>query len=119
MKSQGFSTHLLDRAIRARREASERKRLELLEEALLSLGRLSKVIAFEEAYLFGSITKPFYFSGRSDIDIGFNGLKDENFFRAMAFLSDELGTEVDIVQLESYRMAGRIKKEGIRWRREG
>ena len=119
VKSQGFSTHLLDHAIRARREARERKRLEILEGALLSLDRLSREIGFEEAYLFGSITKPYHFSGRSDLDIGFIGLKDENFFRAMAFLSHELGTEVDIVQLESYRMAGKIKNEGIKWRRKG
>ena len=119
MKPHGFSTHLLDRAIKARREANERKRSELLEGALLCLGRLSKEIAFEEAYLYGSITKPYHFSSRSDIDIGFIGLKDEDFFRAMAFVSHELGTEVDIVQLESYRMTGKVKKEGIRWRRKG
>ena len=119
MKSQGFSTYLLDRATRARREANERKRLELLDVALLSLNRLSREVGFEVAYLFGSVTKPYHFSGSSDIDVGFIGLKDEDFFRAMAFLSHELGTEVDIVQLESYRMTGKIKKEGIKWRRKG
>lgn len=119
MKPQGFSTHLLDHAIRVRREASERKRLELLEGASLSFGRLSKKIAFEEAYLFGSITKPYHFSDRSDIDVGFIGLKDENFFRAMAVLSNELGKEVEVVQLEGHRMAEKIKREGIRWTKQG
>jgi predicted nucleotidyltransferase len=119
VKLQGFSTHLLDQAIRDRKEAREKQRLDLLRDALWALDKLTHQIAFDEAYLFGSITKPYHFSNASDLDIGFIGLKDEDFFRAIAFLSRELGTEVDVVQLEGYRMAEKIKKEGKRWRREG
>lgn len=119
MKREGFSTHLLDEAIKARRKEGEIRRLDLLKRALLSLDRLSREIPFDEAYLFGSITRPYHFFSNSDLDIGFIGLKDANFFRAMAFLSRELDVDVEIIQLEGHKMAERIKKEGIRWRKKG
>ena len=118
VKLQGFSTHLLDQAIRDRKEAREKRRLDLLRDALWALDKLTHQIAFDEAYLFGSITKPYHFSNASDLDIGFIGLKDEDFFRVMAFLSQEIGIEVEVVQLERHRMMEKIKGEGIRWRRK-
>ena len=39
------------------------------EKILTAIDKLSEEIAFKEAYLFGSVTKPFRFSERSDIDI--------------------------------------------------
>ncbi len=116
LKQEGFSTHLLDQAIRNRKEAGEKRRLELLKDVLSALDRLSHKIVFDDAYLFGSITKPYHFSSASDLDIGFIGLRDEDFFRVMAFLSDELDIDVEIVQLENHRLAKKIKKEGIKWR---
>jgi len=35
----------------------------------------------------------------------------------MAFLSRELGTEVDVQQLEGHRLREKSLKEGIRWKR--
>jgi hypothetical protein len=114
-----FSTHLLDQALARKRERREQKRKDFLETVFRTLEELSREIPFEEAYIFGSLAKPYRYSEGSDVDIAFLGLKDEDFFRAMAFLSDKLGTDVDVLQLEGHRLRERILKEGIRWKRKG
>ncbi len=90
----------------------------LIEKILAVIGELSEKIDFEEAYLFGSVIKPFRFSERSDIDIGFVGLDDRHFFKVMSLISEEAGRDVDIVQLEDHRLADKIKRGGIRWIRK-
>jgi hypothetical protein len=113
--SAKFSTHILERALAQQRQRRERQRRALLDGACAALEGLSQQIAFEEAYLFGSITQPERFSERSDIDIAFVGLRDEDFFRALAFLSRRLATDVDIVQLEKHPRREQILQGGIRW----
>ena len=115
----GYVTTLLDEAIEKKRTEQEELRLHVIEKILTAIDRLSREITFEEAYVFGSVTKPFRFSERSDIDIGFIGLDDRHFFRAMSYISEETGCDVDIVQLEDHRLADKIKRGGIRWRRNG
>jgi uncharacterized protein len=109
---------LLDEVIEKNRKRQEEFRLGVIEKILAAIDKLSEEIAFEEAYLFGSVTKPFRFSERSDIDIGFTGLDNRHFFRVMSYISEEAGRDVDIVQLEDHRLAAKIKKGGIRWRRK-
>ena len=116
---KGFSTPLLDRALAKERERKEQRRKEFLEAVFQALEELSHEVPFEEVYIFGSLAKPYRYSGDSDVDVAFLGLKDEDFFRAMAFLSRKLGTEVDVLQLEGHRLREKILKEGIRWKRSG
>ncbi|SFM80829.1 nucleotidyltransferase family protein [Thermodesulforhabdus norvegica] len=112
-----FSPYLLDRALARAREEREQRRKGRLTAVFQALERLSRLIPFEEAYIFGSLTKPYRYFADSDVDIAFIGLRDEDFFRAMAFLSRELGTEVDILQLEGHPLRDKVVKEGIRWKR--
>jgi len=114
-----FSTHLLDAAIARRRAERERLRQEIVALALTALDELAKEIPFQEAYLFGSVARPYRFHPYSDVDIAFVGLPDEHFFRAMAFLSRKLGRAVDVVQLESVRWKDAIMRGGIRWKGNG
>jgi len=114
-----FSTYLLDKVIEDKKREKENLRLRLVEAAFHALDRLSREIHFEEAYLFGSITKPYRFSTESDIDIGFVGLRDGDFFRAMAFISREIGFDVDVIQLEGHKLEQKVKKEGMKWKRKG
>ena len=81
------------------------------------LDDLSGEVDFKEAYLFGSITKPFRFSEKSDIDIGFLGLSDRDFFKAMSIISKKTGFDVDLVQLEGHRLKEKIVREGTKWKR--
>jgi predicted nucleotidyltransferase len=113
-----FQTTLLDEVIEKNRSRQEEFRLLVIEKILITLDTLSKEVAFKEAYLFGSVTKPYGFSEGSDIDIGFIGLDDRHFFRVMSHISEAAGRDVDIVQLEDHRLAGKIRRGGIQWRKK-
>lgn len=114
----GFSTAILDEALEDKRRQREEERLKLLDRIGEALGKLSSEISFKEAYVFGSVTKPYRFLKDSDIDIAFVGLRDEDFFKAMAFLARMLCREVDVLTLEGHRMEGRVKEEGIPWKKQ-
>lgn len=110
-----FSTALIDETINRKRKEREAARLQLIKRLFDILERLSKKVSFDEAYLFGSVTKPHRFAELSDIDVGFIRLKDEDFFKTIAFISNEIGLEVDVIQMEGHRLADKVKREGIRW----
>ncbi|MEK6713115.1 MAG: nucleotidyltransferase domain-containing protein [Nitrospirota bacterium] len=110
-----FSTVLIDQAINRKRNEDEARRLQCIERLFDILRNLSKSVFFEEAYIFGSVVKPHRYSELSDIDIGFTGLKDEDFFKTMSFISGQIGVEVDIIQLEGHRLVEKIMREGVRW----
>jgi predicted nucleotidyltransferase len=113
-----FSTHLLDAALGKKRVEREELRKRLLDRALVALGLLADRFKFQEAYVFGSLIKEgHYLPGRSDIDIAVRGLRDRDFFPAAAFLSFELGTEVDLIQLDGHAIMDIIKQEGVQWTR--
>lgn len=117
--STGFSTHILDRAIARHREQREQKRQERLSAVFQALDELAGRTPFEGAYIFGSLAKPHQFFDDSDVDVAFLGLKDQDFFPAIAFLSRELGTDVDVIQLEGHPLRGGITQDGIPWKRRG
>ena len=100
------------------RTKREQKRLKMLEAVFNALDKLSREISFDEAYIFGSLASPYLYFENSDIDLAFLGLKDEDFFQAMAFLSRELEAEVDVFQLESFPWREKIMREGIKWKRK-
>lgn len=110
-----FSTALIDKTINRKIKEGEERRQLLIERLLYVLQMLSKSVFFNEAYIFGSLIKPYRFSDLSDIDIGFIGLKDEDFFNTMSFISSQIGLEVDIIQLEGHRLADKMMREGVRW----
>ena len=113
-----FSTWLLDRALvreGEEREAQRQKQMTLVSKAL---NALSQLFSFDQAYIFGSLAKPNRFFKDSDVDIAFVGLKDEDFFQAIAFLSRELGRDVDVLQLEEHPLRDKIVREGIKWKKD-
>lgn len=112
--SERFSTYLLDEAIIRKTNEREKLRLDVLKKLHYIIGKLHLEVPFKEAYIFGSVTKPYEFLENSDADIGFLGLKDEYFFKITTFISREMGRNVDIIQLENFRFAEKIKKEGIK-----
>lgn len=114
-KMASFSTHLLDQVLAERRAVHEALRQEVLRRTLGALEELADHVPFSEAYLFGSVIQPYRFTPDSDVDVAFVGLNDEYFFQAMVFLTERLGRDVDVVQLERVPFAERIKKEGLRW----
>ena len=116
-RTERFSTYLLDYALVREREGREQERQERIAAVLKALDALSHLISFDQSYVFGSLTKPFRFFKDSDIDIGFVGLKDEDFFQTIAFLSRKLGREVDVLQLEDHPLRAKVMREGMKWRK--
>ena len=116
-RTERFSTHLLDRALLREREGREQERQKQVAAVLGSLDALSHRVFFDQAYIFGSLAKPHRFFKDSDVDIAFVGLKDEDFFQAIAFLSRELGRDVDVIQLEGHSLRGKVMREGIEWKK--
>lgn len=113
--SAKFSTHIWEEAVAQQQERREQQRRALLRTVSEALAELARQVPFTEAYIFGSVTQPERFSASSDVDIAFVGLRDEDFFKALAFLMDRLARDVDIVQLERYSRKDQIIREGIRW----
>jgi len=110
-----FETPLLDKVLEREKREREGLRLQLIKKLFDIFGRLRREVPFEDAYLFGSIIKPYKFMEGSDVDIGFTGLGDEYFFKAMSFISREISRDVDVVQLEGHRLAEKIKRDGMKW----
>ena len=103
-----------DIALQEKREKWEKKRKRILQRTTNVLSRLSKKVKFSEAYLFGSLTLPYRFTEDSDVDIGFFGLADEDFFYSIAFLSREIGRDVDVIQLECHPFRDKIQTAGVK-----
>lgn len=108
-----MKTTILDEHRERMRRQAEDLRVEMLEKIRAAVSELSNTVCFKEAYIFGSVLRP-SFSDDSDIDIAFVGLRDADFFRTMAILSDRLGRDVEVIQLEGHRLREQIIKEGIR-----
>jgi len=106
---KGFSTYILDEVLKRKKNEMEKKRKEMFRRVKEAVRDLN----FSEAYIFGSITKPYKWRDDSDIDIGFFGLSDEGWFNAFRKLSDRLERDVDILHLEGHRLKEKIVKEGI------
>lgn len=115
--AERFSTDVLDHALAKRKERREQRRQERLGAVFDALDRLSLLISFQDAYVFGSLARPYGFFDGSDVDVAFVGLRNDDFFRAMSFLEQELAMEVDVVQLEGNRLREKIMREGVRWKK--
>lgn len=112
------ATYLLDKLIEEKKLQREKLRQDMISRTKEALRKLAEFVSFDQAYLFGSLASPYKFFEESDIDIGFIGLKDEEFFTAAAFLSQELGRDVDLIQLEKSRLKKSLKK-GLLWKKPG
>lgn len=112
----GKYLYLIEERQKKDRASIAKLRENLLEDIKEVLSELSKIVSFKDAYIFGSITDSKTFSGNSDIDIAFYGLREKDFFKAMAFLSRYLQRDVDIIQLEGHILEKEIKNKGIKWK---
>lgn len=99
-------------------EERENLRLNLLEDVNRVLGKLLREVRFEEAYIFGSLTRPYRFSEASDIDIAFKALDKDRLFFTVGFLSRELERDVNVVEIENIHFKDKILREGIRWKKD-
>lgn len=83
-----WSTHILDNARAKKKHEREQLRMQLLAASLQALDKLSQLIQFDQAYVFGSVSRPQGFDEHSDLDIAFAGLQDEDFFTATTIVKE-------------------------------
>ena len=96
----------------------EQKRLEILIELDKALLELHNLIGFKVAIIFGSVVKKHQFLEDSDIDLAFEGLHSDDYFKAMALISERLHRDVEIIQLEKHcRFKEKIIESGIKWQK--
>lgn len=111
-----FKTTILDRYLRQERRAREKKRRETIQQVRRLLPRLAAKYGLQRAFLFGSVTKAGRFRERSDLDIAVFGLADEDYFSFMAELGEQLGRDVDVIQMEKHYLKKRLKEAKIVWK---
>ena len=99
-------------------EDREHLRKKIIADAFKALEKLHDEVSFVEAYIFGSAVKPYQFGEYSDIDFAFKGLDRDKLFYVVAFLSEYLNREVNVVHVEDIHFKDKIIREGIKWRKE-
>ena len=76
---------------------------------------LKEQFGAKEVYLFGSVTGESPWHDRSDLDIAFEGLAPQDYFRAVGTMEELLppGLEIDLITLEGAipELADRIRGE--------
>jgi uncharacterized protein len=112
-----LSLETIEKVYERKAGENERLRLETLERLMASLKALNETVRFEAVYIFGSLTIPYRFTDRSDIDLAFQGLDGEWLFYVTGKLSDFLGIDVNAVQLEEVHFKEKILRTGIEWKK--
>jgi hypothetical protein len=110
-----YKTDLLDQALQTRKEKREVERLNILEKVMTWLDEWGDIYAIPKAFVFGSVTRPFHFSDRSDVDVAVESIDRERYFEAIAHLSRVLEREVDLIPVSTCPFANRIRQTGIVW----
>jgi len=100
------------------REAEGRERRE--RDRISARGRLQEVLsrylAGHEVFLFGSITRPGAFHGKSDVDLALAVLPSgRTQYGLIALLEEELCRPVDLLLLPETRLRNKIEREGEKW----
>ncbi|MEB3337724.1 MAG: nucleotidyltransferase domain-containing protein [Leptolyngbyaceae bacterium] len=112
-----YPTPILDRALAARRQHNEQQRLETVDRVIAWLESAGQRYGIDRAYLFGSMIRPYRFMDRSDVDVAVEAMDAEQFFQAMAELSEQVERDVDLVELSKCPFADRIRQQGVLWTR--
>jgi uncharacterized protein len=113
--SEAFRTDLLDEAIAQRRQRNEQSRQAILAALMDWLTVHAAEFGIERAYIFGSLSRPGRFTERSDVDLAIESMRADRFFEAISTLSEALGRDVDLVELEKCHFGDRIREQGILW----
>ena len=99
------------------REEKEKKQREEDRKAVLQ--KVTAILKKEfkgsavEAYLIGSILRPFGFSSHSDIDIVLKNYKGDR-FEFWARLEREIGRRIEIIPFETCRFQEFVLKDGLK-----
>lgn len=108
-----FDTSLWEKALEDEYTRREEDRLQLLRHAEATLPVYFADKRVQAVYLTGSLLREGQFRDFSDVDIAVEGL-GENYFEVLVQLEDLLDRQVDLIELESSRLASAIRQKGRR-----
>jgi len=111
-----FNTALLDRIFIQQTIQNEQERLMLLEKIKQWLDQFDDRYGIKTAYIFGSITQPQKFTQESDIDIAVEQINTNDLFTVIGFISEALGRDVDVIEINKCHFANQIRQSGILWK---
>ncbi|APB33961.1 signal peptidase II [Gloeomargarita lithophora Alchichica-D10] len=110
-----FNTSKLDQILGDRALQNEEERQDLLQKIMKWLDKNGLEYGIYTAYIFGSLTQPQKFHHNSDIDIAVEQINPDDFFAVIGLLSETMGRNVDIIEVDKCHFGNRIKQAGIRW----
>jgi predicted nucleotidyltransferase len=105
------STHILDAAIRRRRERLERERRAVLEDVIRALLSAGALLGIEEAYVVGSVASEGEWTDGSDVDVAIAGGDP---LAVMRILEEATGRAVDVVDLTAHPAPSLFRRRGIK-----
>lgn len=109
-----FDCSLWKQSVRQRAVAREQLRVRTLEQVQRGLQARFASRPAVRVYLFGSLTQPFAFGPRADIDVAVEGLAPGDFWQVWGDLEEVFGTErMDLIEMEKCPFAGLIRSRGI------
>jgi len=110
-----FSTALLDQLYAKRNLQLEQERQALLAKIIQWLNEFGDRYGITTAYIFGSITQPQKFTQKSDIDIAVEQININDLFAVIGFVSEAVGRDVDVIEINKCHFANQIRQSGILW----
>ena len=109
---------LVEQAREQKKQEREKIRKKTVDKTISLLKTLREEIPFEQAYLFGSVARPYHFKKDSDVDIAFEGLDERDTEKLTAKLSLNLERPVNVVHLQEVHFSDKIQREGIQWKNQ-
>ncbi len=110
-----FNTDKLDQILDDCRLENEKGRQALLQKVMQWLDDHGLEYGIRSAYVFGSLSQPYRFHPNSDIDLAVEQIHAADLFAVIGFLSEAMGRDVDVVQLQTCHFGNQIKQTGIQW----
>ena len=110
-----MTTDRLDQLMQKKRDRYERDRQQALQKVRVWLNQNGADYGIQEAFIFGSVTRPGHFHDNSDVDIAVVQIKPEKYCIAISFISEWLERDVDLIELPKCPFQHRIRELGIRW----
>jgi predicted nucleotidyltransferase len=110
-----FSTSKLDQVLSDRSLKNEQDRQILLQKTKEWLNQNAHQYGMTSAYIFGSVTRPYRFHRRSDVDLAVETIDQDQFCLVISLLATFLEREVDLIQLKHCHFANKIRQTGILW----
>ena len=96
------------------REVSEKQRLKL---RVVLMEELRALLPNSKVYVFGSLTKKYSFTSKSDIDLALTSEPTTmSVYEFQDRLSEKLGRPVDVLLLSETRLKDKIIRDGELWK---